>query len=130
MLDFKQPLQTRHGYPARLICDDLTTHIFGPLVFAITHPDGIERIGLRRTDGTYPVPGPLAAEPNKWDIVYAVKREVLIIVEDGMVEVRDLPADVQVTVIDYDVDGIEPEQLLRFQDRPCIVSEYGPGDQP
>ncbi|MEH2517407.1 hypothetical protein V1279_002980 [Bradyrhizobium sp. AZCC 1610] len=125
-LDFRKPLQTRHGYPARLVFDQLHTHVYGPLVFAITHPDGMERIGFRRADGSYPIPD----SGDQWDIVYAVKREVVITVEGGMVDVRHLPSDVQVTVIDFDVDGLDVEELSWDQDRACIISEYGPGDQP
>jgi hypothetical protein len=41
MLDLSKPMQTRHGYPTRLIFDQ-HKHEYGPLVFAILHPEGVE----------------------------------------------------------------------------------------
>ena len=115
MLDFRKPLQTRHGYPARLVYDALTTHPYGPLVFAITHDDGVERLGFRRADGSYPIEN----SDNRWDIVHAVKREVVIELWEGVIDIKALPSDVHLTVIEFDVD--------RHQ---RAVFKYGPGDKP
>lgn len=124
MLDHTMPLQTRHGYPARLVATNLR-HEYGPLVFAITYPDGIERLGFRRENGAYPMDG-----GDQWDIVYAVPREVVITIESGLADVRTLPSDVKVKIIDFDVEGIDPDDLSTDNGRPCIIHEYGPGDQP
>jgi hypothetical protein len=126
MLDFSKPLQTRSGYPARLVYDQFITHPYGPLVFAITHPDGIERLGFRRADGAYPIP----ACSNQWDIVHAVKRDVIITIVDGMIDIRSLPADVKVTVLDFDIDDVGVDELSYDGNRPCLITEFGPGEQP
>ncbi|WP_396604844.1 hypothetical protein ACFLEY_22215 [Bradyrhizobium sp. YCK136] len=124
MLDFSRPLQTRSGLPVRLLGYNFKNEN-GPLLIAITYEDGVERIGWRREDGAYPLKG-----SSQWDVVYAVKREVVVTVEDGMADIYSLPADVEVTIVDYDVDGIEGEDLLEHDGRPCIIHRYGPGEKP
>jgi hypothetical protein len=128
MLDLTKPMQTREGCPARLIYDGMHNHAYGPLVFAIKHEDGVERIGFRSSEGKYP--GCFATTPNdKWDIVNAPTPDnmVIIAIEKGMPYVNQVPDGVVVKIMDYDVDGIDEDGLIKDEnDRLCTVELHGP----
>lgn len=134
MLDLTKPMQTRHGYPARLIYDQ-HKHEYGPLVFAILHPDGMEKLGYRDAEGRYPrslasMPEHLPADyPSDWDIISAPIPDnmVIVAIERGMAAVTQVPDGVVVKVMDYDVDGIDEDALIRDEhDKPCRVELFGP----
>jgi hypothetical protein len=129
MLDLTKPMQTRHGYPARLIYDK-HQHEYGPLVFAIRHPEGVEKLGFRDAEGRYPRSLAAFADfPSDWDIINAPIPDnmVIVTVERGMAAVTQVPDGVAVKVMDYDVDGIDEDALIRDEhDKLCRVELFGP----
>jgi hypothetical protein len=50
--DPKQPVQTRDGREARIICSDRKTTSDFSIVVLITHEDGTERAATRRSNGS------------------------------------------------------------------------------
>lgn len=129
MLDLTKPMQTRHGYPARLISDQ-HKHEYGPLVFAIRHPEGVEKLGFRDAEGRYPRSlAALADFPSDWDIINAPIPDnmVIVTIKRGMAAVTQVPDGVVVKVMDYDVEGIDEDALIRDEhDKPCRVELFGP----
>jgi len=120
MLDFSKPLQTRSGYPARLVYDQFTTHPYGPLVFAIMHPDGVERIGYRKVDGSYPIPD----SSDQWDVINHPPL-VQIEIHSGMVWVTGIPEGVAVRVKDFDIDSVDISMLTDEEQRHrCRIATF------
>ena len=120
MLDFSKPLQTRSGYPARLVYDQFTTHPYGPLVLAIMHPDGVERIGYRKVDGSYPIPD----SGDQWDVINHPPL-VQIEIHSGMVWVTSIPDGVAVRVRDFDIDGVDISMLTDEEQRHrCRIATF------
>jgi hypothetical protein len=120
MLDFSKPLQTRSGYPARLVYDQFITHPYGPLVFAIMHPDGVERIGYRKVDGSYPIPD----SGDQWDVINHPPL-VQIEIHSGMVWVTGIPEGVAVRVKDFDIDSVDISMLTDEEQRHrCRIATF------
>ena len=105
MLDLTKPMQTKSGLPARLIADDLIGHSGGRLVFAIQDGAG-ETLGVRQADGKIN----RAFGSEQWDIINTPP-VVLIEVRGGMAEIKDFPPGVLVKILDYDIDGLDQNEL-------------------
>jgi hypothetical protein len=131
MLDLTKPMMTRSGLKARLIFKEMFRHVYGPLVFAITHEDGIERLGFRKTDGDYPMRGPLSV--SQWDIVNVPTADdmVIVTVRNGMAEVTQVPDGVLVKIMDYDVDGADdaPDLIVDENGKRCRYELHGSAGQ-
>lgn len=55
------------------------------------------------------------------------RNEVVILVEGGVVhEVVNLPANTNLTIIDYDVDGVEQERIQAspVDGEPCVINKW------
>ena len=51
--------------------------------------------------------------------------QVTIHIEGGVVHEVIKPDSVDVTVIDFDVDGVEPERVQEYHDgTPCLITNY------
>lgn len=128
MLDISKPMQTRHGYPARLIFDQ-HKHEYGPLVFAILHPEGVEKLGFRDAEGRYPkrFAEALSTE-SQWDIINAPTPQAMVIVtvRQGCVDVTQVPDGTVVKVMDYDIDGFEDEAIEDEHGKRCRIDFFGP----
>jgi hypothetical protein len=113
-------MQTRHGYPARLIFDQ-HKHEYGPLVFAIVHPEGVEKLGFRDAEGRYPraIVNPMADFESVWDIINAPTPQAMVIVtvKHGCVDVTQVPDGTVVKVMDYDIEGFEGPRPRRSEPR-------------
>ena len=49
---------------------------------------------------------------KKWFSRFQRKREIFVVIEGGVVhEIVNLPPNINVTVIDYDTEGVEKERL-------------------
>jgi len=49
---------------------------------------------------------------KKWVSRFQRKRKIFVVMEGGVVhEIVDLPPNINVTVIDYDTEGVEKERL-------------------
>ena len=49
---------------------------------------------------------------KKWVSRFQRKREIFLVIEGGVVhEIVNLPPNINVTVIDYDTEGVEKERL-------------------
>ncbi|MGC0389370.1 hypothetical protein [Bradyrhizobium sp. USDA 241] len=133
MLDLSKPMQTRHGYPARLIFDK-HRHAYGPLVFAILHPEGVEKLGYRDAEGRYPraqssVPEHLKGEySSDWDVINAPTPQAMVIVtvKQGCVDVTQVPDGTVVKVMDYDIEGFEDEAIEDEHGKRCRIDFLGP----
>ena len=54
-------------------------------------------------------------------------KEIFILIEGGVVhEVVNLPPDINVTVIDYDTEGVEPERLevSPVDGELCVINKW------
>jgi hypothetical protein len=131
MLDLTKPMMTRSGLKARLIFKEMYSHVFGPLVFAIAHEDGIERLGFRKIDGEYPMRGPLSM--SQWDIVNIPTADdmVIVTIRNGMADVTKVPEGVFVKILDYDVDGSDDAPDLIFDElgKRCRYELHGSAGQ-
>ena len=123
LLDLTRPMQTRHGYPARLIYDGLHSNPFGPLVFAIRHPEGVEKLGIRDEEGRY-----YMRDADRWDIVNAPDPGNMVIVQvrHGCADVTQVPDTIVVKVMDYDVEGFEDEAISDEKGERCRIDFFGP----
>jgi hypothetical protein len=123
-LDLTRPMQTRHGYPARLVYDQLWDNPYGPLVFAIRHPEGVEKLGIRDDDGRY-----YDRQADHWDIINAPVPDSMVIVrvKCGMADVSQVPDGIVVKVMDYDVADMDRDDLIVDEEgEKCSVSLWGP----
>lgn len=129
MLDLSKPMQTRLGYPARLIFDR-HKHEYGPLVFAILHPEGVEKLGFRDAEGRYPraIVNPMADFESVWDIINAPTPQAMVIVtvKHGCVDVTQVPDGTVVKVMDYDIEGFEGEAIEDEHGKRCRIDFFGP----
>jgi hypothetical protein len=64
---------------------------------------------------------------KKWVSRFQRKREIFLIMEGGVVhEIVDLPDHINVTVIDYDTEGVEKERLeiSPVDGELCVISKW------
>lgn len=43
-------------------------------------------------------------------------KTVVVAIQDGMVEVHNIPKGISVIIRDYDIDGVDPERLVEDPD--------------
>ncbi len=64
---------------------------------------------------------------KKWVSRYERKREIFVVMEGGVVhEIVNLPPNVNVTVIDYDIEGLEKERLeiSPVDGELCVITKW------
>ena len=57
----------------------------------------------------------------------AKEQEIFVVMEGGVVhEIADIPSGVRVTIIDHDIEGLEPERLETspLNQRPCCLQHF------
>lgn len=64
---------------------------------------------------------------KKWVSCFQHKREIFLVMEGGVVhEIVDLPDNINVTVIDYDTEGVEKERLeiSPVDGELCVITKW------
>ena len=64
---------------------------------------------------------------KKWVSRIQRKREVFVVMEGGVVhEIVDLPDNINVTVIDYDTEGVEKEriEISPVDGKLCVITRW------
>jgi len=64
---------------------------------------------------------------KKWVSRFQRKREIFLVIEGGVVhEIVDRPDNINVTVIDYDTEGVEKERLeiSPVDGELCVISKW------
>jgi hypothetical protein len=64
---------------------------------------------------------------KKWVSRHQRKREIFLVMEGGVVhEIVDLPDHINVTVIDYDTEGVEKERLeiSPVDGELCVITKW------
>ena len=64
---------------------------------------------------------------KKWVSRFQRKREIFLVMEGGVVhEIVDLPDNINVTVIDYDTEGVEKDRLeiSPVDEELCVISKW------
>jgi hypothetical protein len=64
---------------------------------------------------------------KKWVSRFQRKREIFLVMEGGVVhEIVDLPDNINVTVIDYDTEGVEKERLeiSPIDGELCVINKW------
>ena len=64
---------------------------------------------------------------KKWVSRFQRKREIFLVMEGGVVhEIVDLPDNINVTVIDYDTEGVEKERLeiSPVDGEVCVINKW------
>jgi hypothetical protein len=64
---------------------------------------------------------------KKWISRFQRQREIFLIMEGGVVhEIVDLPDNINVTVIDYDTEGVEKERLeiSPVDGELCVINKW------
>jgi hypothetical protein len=67
------------------------------------------------------------ARLKKWVSHVQRKREIFLIMEGGVVhEIVDLPDNINVTVIDYDTEGVEKEriEISPVDGELCVITKW------
>ncbi|MGJ4953114.1 hypothetical protein [Bradyrhizobium sp. HKCCYLS20291] len=132
MLDFSKPMQTREGRRARLIGRGFWNGDgCGPLLFAVDDM-GIERLAFREEDGRYPKMFRGDADASIWDIINAPSPENLVIVQvkEGLAVITQVPDNIVVKVMDYDIEGVPTKELIEDENgKMCRVELHGPAGE-
>ena len=64
---------------------------------------------------------------KKWVSRFQRKREIFLVMEGGVVhEIVDLPPNINVTVIDYDTEGVEKDRLeiSPVDGELCVITKW------
>ena len=64
---------------------------------------------------------------KKWVSRFQRKREIFVVMEGGVVhEIVNLPPNINVTVIDYDTEGVEKERLeiSPVDGELCVINKW------
>ena len=64
---------------------------------------------------------------KKWVSRFQRKREIFLVIEGGVVhEIVNLPPNINVTVIDYDTEGVEKERLeiSPVDGELCVINKW------
>ena len=64
---------------------------------------------------------------KKWVVRIQRKREIFLVMEGGVVhEIVNLPPNINVTVIDYDTEGVEKERLeiSPVDGELCVITKW------
>ena len=64
---------------------------------------------------------------KKWVFRFQRKREIFLMMEGGVVhEIVDLPDNINVTVIDYDTEGVEKDRLeiSPVDGELCVITKW------
>jgi hypothetical protein len=64
---------------------------------------------------------------KKWLSRFQRKREIFLVMDGGVIhEIVDLPPNINVTVIDYDTEGVEKERLeiSPVDGEVCVITKW------
>jgi len=50
-------------------------------------------------------------------------KEVIITINKGIVHVHTLPKGIKIKIVDFDIDGLEEDQLEKFEGRDALVDD-------